>query len=104
MVVWLFSGDMFTQQADADDMAVDFAPELQLDVTVAVRGERSEALAKPVILEVLGQTEANRRVAVKSELTGRVTEILVDRGAYVEAGALLCRIAADSRGAELREA
>jgi hypothetical protein len=56
MVVWLFSGDMLTQQADADDMAVDFAPELQLDVTVAVRGERSEALAKPVILEVLGQT------------------------------------------------
>ncbi len=104
MVVWLFSGDMLTQQADADDMAVDFAPELQLDVTVAVRGERSEALAKPVILEVLGQTEANRRVAVKSELTGRVTEVLVDRGAYVEAGALLCRIAADSRGAELREA
>ncbi|MDA0827752.1 MAG: hypothetical protein O3A73_14435, partial [Proteobacteria bacterium] len=70
MVVWLFSGDMLTQQADADDMAVDFAPELQLDVTVAVRGERSEALAKPVILEVLGQTEANRRVAVKPELTG----------------------------------
>ena len=49
MVVWLLSGDMLTQQADADDMAVDFAPELQLDVTVAVRGERSEALAKPVI-------------------------------------------------------
>ena len=38
MVVWLLSGDMLTQQADADDMAVDFAPELQLDVTVAVRG------------------------------------------------------------------
>jgi multidrug efflux system membrane fusion protein len=104
MVVWLFSGDMLTQQADADDMAVDFAPELQLDVTVNVRGERSESLAKPVILQVLGQTEANRRVAVKSELTGRVTDILVDRGAYVEAGALLCRIAADSRGADLREA
>ena len=49
MVVWLFSGDMLTQQADADDMVVDFAPELQLDVTVAVRGERSEALAKPLI-------------------------------------------------------
>ena len=63
MVVWLFSGDMLTQQADADDMAVDFAPELQLDVTVAVRGERSEAL-KASDLEVLGQTEANRRVAV----------------------------------------
>ena len=104
MVVWLFSGDLLTQQADADDMAGDFAPELQLDVTVAVRGERSESLAKPVILQVLGQTEANRRVAVKSELTGRVTEVLVDRGAYVDAGALLCRIAADSRGADLREA
>ena len=104
MMVWLLSGDMLTQQADADDMAVEFAPELQLDVTVNVRGERSESLAKPVILQVLGQTEANRRVAVKSELTGRVTDILVDRGAYVEAGALLCRIAADSRGADLREA
>jgi len=104
MVVWLFSGDLLTQKADADDMAVDFAPALALDVTVAVRGERSEAMAKPVILAVLGQTEANRRVAVKSELTGRVTEVLVDRGAYVDAGALLCRIAADSRGAQLREA
>ena len=80
MVVWLFSGDLLTQKADADDMAVDFAPALALDVTVAVRGERSEAMAKPVILAVLGQTEANRRVAVKSELTGRVTEVLVDRG------------------------
>ena len=65
MVVWLFSGDMLTQQADADDMAVDFAPELQLDVTVAVRGERSEALAKPVILEVwvrlrrIGESRSN---------------------------------------------
>ena len=104
MVVWLFSGDFLSQEAIADATASDFAPAAQLDATVAVRGERSEAVAKPVILEVLGQTEANRRVAVKSELTGRVTEVLVDRGAYVEAGALLCRIAADSRGAQLREA
>ena len=104
MAVWLFSGDFLSQNADAETVSVEMTPVMNLDTSVSVRGERSEAVPKPVMLDVLGQTKANRRVAVKSELTGRVTEVLVDRGAYVEAGAPLCRIGADSRVAELREA
>ncbi|MFL2536859.1 MAG: efflux RND transporter periplasmic adaptor subunit [Candidatus Azotimanducaceae bacterium] len=104
MAVWLFSGDFLSQNADAETVSVEMTPVMNLDTSVAVRGERSEAVPKPVMLDVLGQTKANRRVAVKSELTGRVTEVLVDRGAYVQAGDPLCRIGADSRVAELREA
>ena len=104
MAVWLFSGDFLSQNADAETVRAEMTPVMNLDTAVSVRGERSEAVPKPVMLDVLGQTKANRRVAVKSELTGRVTEVLVDRGAYVQAGAPLCRIGADSRVAELREA
>ncbi len=104
MAVWLFSGDFLSQNADAETVSVGMAPLVNLDTTMAVRGERSEGVAKPVMLDVLGQTKANRRVAVKAEVTGRVTEVLVNRGAYVQAGEPLCRIAADSRVAELREA
>lgn len=102
MVVWWFSGDLVSQDAIADSMQADST--LNAGTETAVRAERSEAVAKPVNLEVMGQTQANRRVDVKSEVTGRVTDVLVERGAYVNAGALLCRIGADSRDAELREA
>lgn len=104
MVVWLVSGDLLTQDAIAGPVTLETVSESKGGERVPVRGERSQAVAKPVTLDVLGQTQANRRVAVKSELTGRVTQVLVNRGDYVESGELLCKISADSRDAALREA
>ncbi|HBP15767.1 MAG TPA: efflux RND transporter periplasmic adaptor subunit [Gammaproteobacteria bacterium] len=51
-----------------------------------------------------GRTEHKRTVQVQAEITGRVVERAVERGAYVEEGRLLCRVSTDDRLARLAQA
>ena len=74
------------------------------DAPVRVRARVLAAEIQTEDVIVRGRTEADRRVTVRAETTGRVVELAVDKGDRVAAGDLLCRIAVDTRGARLEEA
>jgi len=53
---------------------------------------------------LLGRTAAGQAVSVRAEITGRVSEIVAEKGQSVEAGAVLLRIDLDDRSQRLGEA
>jgi multidrug efflux system membrane fusion protein len=62
--------------------------------------------ARPVQrrLEAQGEAQANRRVTLRGETTGRVAEVLVDKGASVTAGQPLVKLAMNDRRERLQQA
>jgi membrane fusion protein, multidrug efflux system len=71
---------------------------------VSVVAVRSQAREVENGLVLRGRTEAERRVEVLSETTGRVISEPLRRGATVTAGEILCRLDPGTREAELAEA
>lgn len=55
-------------------------------------------------LRLQGRTEADRHVTVKAETSGTLEEILVERGATVEAGQVIARLDVDDRQAQVDSA
>ena len=110
MIVWLLTGQLDT---DSDKVALEEAdqplevgpsddvPEKSIPL---VRGVKSLADRHVVRLSVPGETEANRIVEVKAEISGRVEAVPGVKGKRVEEGDLLCRIAVDTRRDELLQA
>ena len=101
MAIWLFSGDFTAEPAGASETGSGLATSPQ---KALVQGIESRATARAVTLDVLGRTEANRQVEVRSEIAGIITEVNAMRGRYVEAGDALCKIAVDNRSVRLQEA
>ncbi|MEO0361432.1 MAG: efflux RND transporter periplasmic adaptor subunit [Pseudomonadota bacterium] len=64
----------------------------------------SEARPFEDALTLRGRTEADRRVEVRSEISGLIASEPLRKGAVVEAGEILCRISDGDRRAELVEA
>lgn len=85
-----------SSKAPADLTAIEAEP------SVRVRHVEPE----PRIVEsmVRGRTEASRKVSLRSETKGRVVELLVEEGDWVEKGDIIARLSADDRPARLREA
>ncbi|KIT14694.1 efflux RND transporter periplasmic adaptor subunit [Jannaschia aquimarina] len=71
---------------------------------VHVVAVRSVAREVPDAVMVRGQTEAARKVIVAAETTGSVVSEPIRKGAFVEAGELLCELDPGSRLAVLAEA
>ncbi|MCD8498130.1 MAG: efflux RND transporter periplasmic adaptor subunit [Alphaproteobacteria bacterium] len=69
---------------------------------IRVRTSTAENFTRQVLLT--GRTQASRRVNLRAEITGRVTEILREEGAVVQAGDVLARIELQDRDARVREA
>lgn len=82
----------------------DTAPEPDAPDAVRVKVIASNAttVADAVILR--GQTEANRQVEVRAETSALVISQPLRRGAHVEAGELLCKLAPGTREATMAEA
>jgi multidrug efflux system membrane fusion protein len=74
----------------------------QIVPTVRVR----RLIAQPHQAEVIlrGRTEATRKVDVKAETYGRIIELKVEKGDWVEKGAVLARLSPGDRPARLAEA
>jgi len=70
--------------------------------TVQVR--RVIASEHPNVLELYGQSSANREVAVKAETVGLVSEVLVSQGARVQKGQTVCRQGIGARQALVDQA
>ena len=74
------------------------------DAAVHVVALRSEAMPVSDAVLVRGQTEAAREVVVSAETSGAVTSDPIRKGAFVEAGQLLCELDPGSRRAVVLEA
>ncbi len=95
--LWILSGQF--GGGDAPPAAIDEARDL-----VNVRVVASRAKDHPRRLALFGRTQADRSVTLRAETAGRVAEKLVAKGARVEKGQPLIRIAMDDRQARIREA
>ncbi|MFP4273453.1 MAG: efflux RND transporter periplasmic adaptor subunit [Paracoccaceae bacterium] len=96
---WMGSGFLLPGEESA-------APDTQRDesrpVAVAVRDSSAEEVRE--VFRAEGQAEPERDTRVRAETTGEVAELSVRRGAEVEAGQTIARIAPAQRQAELERA
>lgn len=69
-----------------------------------VRVKTIEAVPHEVELTIRGRTEALRSVQVRSETSGRVVALPIEKGSAVEEGDILCELAIDARSAQMQEA
>lgn len=99
MVLWVLSGSLRDTETSLDN--TDTARE---ERALLVRGERSLAQNTTLYLDVRGQTQANRTVQVKAEISGKIVELPGEKGKWVKAGEPLCKIAIDARQNEYEEA
>ena len=77
---WLF--------ADRDKAAKTARPPASVPVTVAQVGRRD----MPVVLDVVGRSEAYASVSLKARIDGQVAEVLFHEGSHVRAGDVLMRL------------
>ncbi|XOV88046.1 MAG: efflux RND transporter periplasmic adaptor subunit [Pseudomonadota bacterium] len=100
IAVWLLSGSIGGGTVGATEGGpAPVSSEIPL-----VRAVQSTADTREMFLEVRAQTRANRMVSVRSEVAGRVEALPGIKGSVVRQGDLLCRIAVDTRQADLDEA
>lgn len=102
MALWLASGSLMGEHAEATP-APDTAGEAPARLP-AVRVRKIEATSYSSTVIVRGRTEAPRIVSLRAEVSGQVGEILVQRGAFVKAGEVICRLSVRDRQAALVEA
>jgi multidrug efflux system membrane fusion protein len=101
VALWLGSGQIRSsdrvQAAAPPPPAAEPAPR-------AVRVRVSQAEDRVETVRILGLTQASRRLELKAEIDGRVAETRVERGARVEAGAVIVQLAAEDRPQRRQEA
>jgi multidrug efflux system membrane fusion protein len=98
VILWMISGTVFSPepQPTAVEPATPKPPKVRVQI--------SEARPMTNHLTLQGQTLADRTVTVKAETHGVVKQTLVDKGAQVNTGDTLVKMAIDDRQARLLEA
>ena len=99
VILWMFSG-LFIEDDSQTSLSEEIPTSKQLDVRIET--SVAEPMTNRFILQ--GQTLAKRKVTLKAETSGVVSNILFDRGDTVEAGTKLLQLAVDIRDARLVEA
>jgi multidrug efflux system membrane fusion protein len=95
---WLASGSIGDDAGKQDDATTEPVKEALL-ASVRVRTVKAEKVDRAIVL--YGRTEPNRKITLKAETSGRVAEILAKRGASINQGDPILRIAMDDRESEL---
>ncbi|TQV80139.1 efflux RND transporter periplasmic adaptor subunit [Exilibacterium tricleocarpae] len=97
--LWLlsgvFAGEDSTQVVDASKEVVPLTK---------VKARYVSAQTYPVTVAIRARTEANRDVDVRAEVSGRIIGLPVAKGGQVEAGDIICELAAEDRALRLAEA
>ncbi len=105
IVAWLASGLLDrTPRANVIVQTGGAGIDEDIALLTKVRVKTIEAVPHEVELTVRGRTEALRLVQVRSETSGRVTALPVEKGAMVKEGDILCELAIDARAAQMQEA
>lgn len=98
--IWLLSG-LFTPKEVPVAKSV---TEGQEHKEVHVLVERQDARDHADLVQLYGQTKADRSVEVKAEIDGNIKEVLIEKGAQVKKGDIIARINIDDRERSLRSA
>ncbi|MEM7566569.1 MAG: efflux RND transporter periplasmic adaptor subunit [Pseudomonadota bacterium] len=104
---WMYSGELIMggQGDDPDSLPpLSERASAAADARMAVRVREVSASTRQNSLEVRGRAEAETRVEVRTETSGQVTQVLVQKGQRIAAGTDLCRIDEGVRDAQLRQA
>ncbi|MEM6277519.1 MAG: efflux RND transporter periplasmic adaptor subunit [Pseudomonadota bacterium] len=115
LYVLVFERDLLFTGPDADTAAVDAEAAPAVEVAEAEEATAEDGRIRVVVLDSVaqeidsavtlrGRTEASRQVEVRAETTGPVLSDPLRRGAFVEAGQLLCELEPGTREASLAEA
>ena len=99
-VLWVGSG-VLSSAPDDGHAGVHHTGEKEVP-QVRVREFTAEPMVKDVI--VTGRTQASRKVVLKAETEGLVTELTAEKGARVDEGTVLARLEARDRAARRDEA
>lgn len=70
-------------------------------MAVQVRSQRAEPVVREIIAQ--GQVEANRRVVLRAETAGTISEVIAQRGQPVQEGDPIVQIALNDREAQLKK-
>ena len=90
-----------TEVAAQSEVTAEPSPQRAAVRVVAIHS-RAQDIGSAVVLR--GQTEALRQVDVRAETSGRIVSEPLRKGAFVEAGQLMCQLDAGTRQAALAEA
>lgn len=94
LVLWMGSGVM-----KAQEMPEEKSKENEIVPKVKVETLRAQEIFNTV--ELFGRTEPDRTTNLKAEIAGRVDEVLAKRGAFVEQGQIIARLAENDLKAQL---
>ncbi len=100
-LLWMVSGVFVNEEAQSQETQPQAEEEVvipRVRVTIVHGEDHVRTIA------VLGRTEAKNGVSVRAETVGRVAEIVVEKGAMVEAGTVLVKLDPENLPAKLAEA
>lgn len=100
--VWILSGQFGSEEASVEGNETEQA-EKKSDL-MKVRVSELDAISRTETVNVTGRTEASRKVELRAETQGQVTELYVERGERVEENKPIASLRADDRPAKLSEA
>jgi len=98
--LWLISG-AFNEKEVVEAKSVTQTAQTKT-VKVLVSSQTAQDHAN--LITIYGQTQADREVNIKAETAGRISEVLVEKGATVKKGDIIARIAIDDRNRRLKSA
>jgi multidrug efflux system membrane fusion protein len=101
IVFWMASGSVGGRDGQ-DETNAETASETQ--AAASVRVATLTAQQRDASLTIRGQTQALRKVTLRSETQGIIAELPVERGEHVAEGDIICQIAVNAREAQLEEA
>ena len=99
---WILSGQIGSDSAETPSTAIvetDAAGEIP-----RVQARIFHAEIRQTTVVIRGRTEAVRSVQVRAETSSTVAELPVEKGAYVQKGDVICRLALNARDARMAEA
>ncbi|WP_421780994.1 efflux RND transporter periplasmic adaptor subunit [Kiloniella litopenaei] len=104
---WVMSG----QLSDSSEAGEAGQPEIkkppvnldQATKTPSVRVQTKTAVPYTRYLTVRGRTEALRTVEIKSEASGKIIDLAIDKGDVIEAGKLIAKLDVNERAAKVQE-
>lgn len=102
LAAWLASGAFVAPDEEKDEKSPESAAKQQELTKVRARQIRAEAY--PMVVAATAQTEANRFVDLRAEVSGQVEALPVEEGSAVEKGDIICRLAVEDRVQRLAEA
>ncbi len=99
IIGWMGSGYILPS---ADPAQTSTKPAAPKPVTVAVRRLVAESVEQVFVAE--GQALPDRDTMIRAETSGQIAELLVDKGAVLEAGQVIARFDTDARTSDLARA